>query len=533
MNKILSWLGVSAWVFCMSACAPLMPSRTDRPDVAYDPSGPCSATPENDAAADPGGVVSNAACAHRMREDAKTYQLYFTEFDDEGWAYPSGAPYGGASEQMGFFISQLQDRIRKTDEKLSVVVFVHGWKHTADNDDNNVQRFRTLLSSLNDVERQTGCERHVIGLYVAWRGAATTLGDPLESASFYSRKNAAERVAEGDVRVVFSHLRALQDEANAPWIAKAQASLQGTKAVAAGAVSSATANATAPAPPSPCEKRVRLSIAGHSFGGLIVYTSLAQSLIRDVVELRDAELLAAETNGPRPVIPREGDLVVVVNPAIEATRYEPLFRAVGETDLPHYHSPLFVSITSTNDLATKVAFPLGRKLSTLFEHYPVSGARDVEERANQRTLGQDDDFLNFQLTAVPYPASASAAAPVPPGTCAGWNLALPDFGKRLAIEWEASMAFLQRLDAQRFDGRGLFPRYFCGGELLRLETRQGVGSAIENSPVWNIRTQSPIVNDHNDFSNPLLIAFFRQLYREAELRPFQLMIQETPGTAPR
>ena len=338
-----------------AGCAPLQPYRTVPPVAVYDPSGPCDPSPPGAAPDDAVGRVP-AACAERMREDARAYRLYFTEFDDQGWPFP-----GAAGEQSKELFKGLETLLDDEPESLfSVVVFVHGWKHGAAFDDNNVRAFRTLLASLKEVEDLKGvaCQRKVVGLYVGWRGSGSALGEPFENLTFYSRKSAAQKVAQGNVRLVFSKLRALQDSANTAWNAQVQAEITSRLQTAAAARSAATvasvqgakgASQQAPQQLDTCRRRMRLSIAGHSFGGLIVYTALAQSLIKDLMELRQAEDAAAGSGTARPPISREGDLVVVINPAIEATRYDPLYRAATEAPLPHYHPPLFVALTSTDD----------------------------------------------------------------------------------------------------------------------------------------------------------------------------------------
>src|SRR5258708_4776063 len=56
--------------------------------------------------------------------------------------------------------------------------------------------------------------------------------------------------------------------------------------------------------------------------------------------------------------------------AIEAQRFESLFRRSRELE-PSLRGqlPLILVITSAGDLATKVAFPLGRWFATLFNSY--------------------------------------------------------------------------------------------------------------------------------------------------------------------
>jgi hypothetical protein len=488
------------------ACAPLQPLRTEPPAAAaIAGAAPCSIV-DDGAATESTGLVA-PECASRIREDASRWRLYFAEFDDQGWTYPDSGRYGSASKQTQILVADLLKLLEDPAERLSIVVFSHGWKHTAASADTNVRAFRRLLSDLASVEKSSraNCPRRIVGVYVGWRGAASTLGDPLENLTFWNRKEAALRVAQGDVRILFSHLRTIQDNANDRWNGAVELSRQAV------AQNSRAQTARAPvAAVDPCLKRVRLSFAGHSFGGGIIYTSIAQALIRDVVELGHAE--AAQQALPvgqrvRPILQREGDLVVVVNPAIEATRFEPLYRAVSEAKLPHYHTPIFVGITSTEDRATKEAFPLGRWLSTRFDKYPDESIIN-ERRANQRTFGQDEDFLTHDLSALPLPLPADG------GSCPGWSATSP-LADRLAVEEGVLDGFRSALEKLDFDGSTLTQRDFCGLQTLRLTTRSAWAG---NSPVWNVQTHTPVVRDHNDFENPLLLDLLRQLYIEAEDR---------------
>ena len=510
-----------ALALAAAGCAPLRPYRTV-PVAAPDPAqpAPCNPTPgDPSSSVDPGGDVPRD-CKQRVREDAAGYSLHFTEFDDQGWPYPAepAALYGAASEQSDLFFGYLRNLLGRQEARLSVVVFVHGWKHNADGDDGNVRAFRRLLASLDALERQTPCGRTVVGLYVGWRGSGLGLPDPLENLSFYSRKNAAQKVAQGNVRVVFSKLRALQDAANAGWIAQVKSTVAERRSALAaqGLRPEGMLPRGAAPPPEPvdtCARRMRLSIAGHSFGGLIVYTALSQALIKDVVELRQAEEVATADRRPRPPLEREGDLVVVINPAIEATRYDPLHRAATEARLPHYHPPLFVAITSTDDQATRQFFPLGRALSTLWERYP-EGAKAAEKDANLHAFGQSDAYLSHDLVALPDGAPAAG-----PPVCAGWQAAAPS--ERLRIEAEAAAGFRSALTAAGDDANapGVFPRWFCSTGLLRLAPRAGTAGAPPpdyNAPLWNIRTQSPVVDSHGDITNPRLLDLLRQLYLDGD-----------------
>ena len=507
-----------AFSLAAAGCAPLQPYRTVFVPAPAPPPL-CDPTPGDPSRSDrPGGDVPED-CKERVREDAAGYSLHFTEFDDQGWPYPAepAGRYGVAGKQSELFFDHLRGLLGDKDAKLSVIVFVHGWKHNADGDDGNVRAFRQLLASLDELERQTACGRTVVGLYVGWRGSGLGLPDPLENLSFYSRKNAAQKVAQGNVRVVFSKLRALQDAANAGWIAQLKSSVAARRSALAaqGLRAGGPLPAGAAPPPEPvdtCERRMRLTIAGHSFGGLIVYTALSQALIKDVVELRQAEEVAAQDKRPRPPLEREGDLVVVINPAIEATRYDPLHRAATESPLPHYHPPLFVAVTSTDDQATRRFFPLGRALSTLWERYP-EGAEAAERDANLHAFGQSYAYLSHDLVALPDGTPAGSSV------CAGWQAAAPS--DRLRIEREAAAGFEAALAAAGDDANapGVFPRWFCSTGLLRLTPHGHDASSPPpdfNAPLWNIRTRSPVIESHGDITNPRLLDLLRQLYMDSD-----------------
>jgi len=69
------------------------------------------------------------------------------------------------------------------------VVFVHGWKHNASAEDENVASFRKLLPK---VAKMTPTRR-VIGVYVGWRGLSIDWGDWLTNISYWDRKATAEQ----------------------------------------------------------------------------------------------------------------------------------------------------------------------------------------------------------------------------------------------------------------------------------------------------------------------------------------------------
>src|SRR4051794_35255588 len=87
------------------------------------------------------------ACRANVVEHSKAYDLFFTEFTDQGLQFPSEIwPIAGF--QIDRTIKGLQSIASQPDVKgISVIVFVHGWKHNASADDENVRSFRALLQS--------------------------------------------------------------------------------------------------------------------------------------------------------------------------------------------------------------------------------------------------------------------------------------------------------------------------------------------------------------------------------------------------
>ncbi len=413
-------------------------------------------------------------------ESTALFDLYFVEFDEVGLLYPRGMPDVGIASCHIEALMQDLDRLSKSAAGLSMVVYVHGWKHNAADTDNNVQTFRLLLADAALVEQAKQKKfdlppHRVIGIYVSWRGKSATLPEPFLSLTFWDRKSTAQHVAEGESRVLFSRLRGFYERQN-----RLATPIQG-------------------------EKKVLLILMGHSFGGLILLEAVSQSLINSLFEY-DA------TPGQESVIPRFGDMIILANPAVEALRYTPLHRAAASQRYDRYQTPIFVSITSTADWATGIAFPIGRSVNTMFETALSGEERD----ANKKTLGHMDPYITHELSMRSDGGT----------TCPGWEPVL-DPGAPSAMGQEVRNLGLERENSNQFFGADpatlfLLPgwqRNFCGNTVLRqLKTDP-------NSPVWNVRTDGAIIPGHNEITQPVFINFVRQLYHDTILYP--IIIERT------
>ncbi|MDQ2780517.1 MAG: hypothetical protein M3Y32_13280, partial [Pseudomonadota bacterium] len=151
---------------------------------------------------------------------------------------------------------------------------------------------------------------------------------------------------------------------------------------------------------------MRVILIGHSFGGLIVFNAIAESLLDELVRAKDDKEHVPPVN-----------LVLLLNPAFEASRFEPLFQVAKSEPYVGADRPFFVSITADNDSATGLAFPAGRWVNSLFDHegwsdedqcpggFAESGecpafdrSLRLEKRANTSTIGHMPRYATHELS---------------------------------------------------------------------------------------------------------------------------------------
>lgn len=588
-------LPIFIWILSALGCADLEAYRTSGAlEGACTPVSPTAWT--KDKKISPGTLSNDAPtdCPKRLIEKVPgVYTLYFFEYDDQGFLFKDTEKLAQAN------LAHLYQEItspESADKQYSIVTFIHGWKHTARSNDPNVQGFRFFLQQLQHYEHSivenTGKkEREVIGIYVGWRGAGTKfvdmqpLGDYVEDFTFWTRKSAAGRVAQGDIHTLLATIQRMEDHRNEIWIrskeeeakhahsesaaatsfvAPSEANKQTTfaRAVATVKQSASTKNASdlvasgAPKVDLWSAKPVRNIVVGHSFGGLIAYTTLQDSLIRKLmlmhdVAIRNSEEKASNADAQTLAISDadlrmlKGDLVLLINPAIEATRFHPIFSLAQSQYFPTYQTPIFVSVTSRADLATRYAFPFGRLPSMLTKHY-----LNDEGLQDRTTFGHYDNYTTHVLATgdtVHLPGGQESRF------CAAWTAKVQELGvNRGYVATNEEVANIldwvtgddgkiidadQPQKATSGNDAGTFPREFCSGKsyfdtprkkpitteqpglylfpatvLTSAGTKEKTSSM--NSPIWNIATDKPIVNDHGDIDNERLWLFLRQIYEE-------------------
>lgn len=233
----------------------------------------------------------------------------FVEFDDQGQLRDP--------KQMDFVLTKFGEIAQNED--VIIITFTHGWHHNASYDDENVNQFTHLLDKVGQAEAQAGGHRKVLGLYIGWRGESITL-EGVNVFTFWDRKNTAQKV--GGYGLVELLLR-LEEIVN---VREAENGSHNS----------------------------RLIVAGHSFGGAVVYSALQQIMEDRFIDSRHNKAYNDDAKG-------FADLVVLINPAFEALRYSSLYN-LSQERCTYFENqrPRLLILTSEADSATGFFFPLGR-----------------------------------------------------------------------------------------------------------------------------------------------------------------------------
>jgi pimeloyl-ACP methyl ester carboxylesterase len=354
-------------------------------------------------------------------EDYGDYWSGFVEFDDEGWLFDSN----GQPSQIDAFQAKLKEELRtQPDTDFLVVAFAHGWHHNAHDNDCNVHEFRAMLKTASERYAKLYPDplhhkRRVVGLYVGWRGESLNI-EGLRYTTVLDRRNAAERIAKGDVRGLFALLRKLQ-------VAEVRASARAD--------------------------RMRTVVVGHSFGALIAFHGLSPTLLNELeltkpeVGLGCRPVLVRSPANPLTVragvvqrtsreaddiaLPAFPDLLVLINPAFEGTRFETLHELMRPTGCAYPPArPKLVVVTADNDSATGPIFTAGREVLTVLEKYPPDPLHKAHEKqANTHAIGFIDRYKTHRLCIGPGPSTPRAAAAWEPVARGDWQ---PD---RFAPVW--------------------------------------------------------------------------------------------------
>ena len=324
-KRILGALGA-----CLTAaCASNAPYHTTSED-----GGACRTDPDS------------PACRSSAYQEFERFDLAFAEFSERGNAFDDA--------RVEAVLAKIAAKARA--DGVVLIVFVHGWKHNASEDDPNVLSFKDSLETMTGVLGSSFAgtalgSRRLVGVYVGWRGASIEL-PLLKELTFWDRKAVAEELGSGGVTRLLLDL----------------------DRITAG------------------EARNVMVVVGHSFGGAIVVRALSDLIAERVTNRAEDERARVF-----------GDGVLVLNPAIEANQALPFVEAALQRPYARDQLPLFISISSDADAATHYAFPAGQTdLQRSYYHDRRAPEQPLplrERHLDATTAGNFAPFLTHRLHA--------------------------------------------------------------------------------------------------------------------------------------
>lgn len=393
------------------------------------------------------------------------FTLAFVEFDDQGRFWNR--------EQVDLLETTLAAENRRADASgLVVVIFAHGWRHVPDVCDGNVVCFRTFLTQAHAdsavMARVAGGKvppKRLVAVYVGWRGLSAKV-QPFEDLSFWARKRVSHRIADGDLVELLTRTELFVRRANAD-----------------------------------DPDRARLIVIGHSLGGTMVHAALSNILKARVLEALDRQ------DHPDPqesVIRGFGDLVVLINPAFEASLYAPLHELAGRfRGFSPLQTPVLITVASETDGPNGFWFPLGRRVESLFER---TGDRSPR-REIVTAVGNYAEFWTHRLTAAARPSGNRPRADAFGATSSRCACELPL--EPIDGAEAASLVTLLKGSGSLVPASGGAASPYGRARLTSLKPMD------PRNPFWLVRASDEVVHGHNGIFTSYLVDFVRRVIIES------------------
>jgi Alpha/beta hydrolase family len=358
-----------------------------------------------------------------------------------------------------------------------VVVFVHGWHHNASSGDSNVNGFYDAMALVSRWNPQ----RQVKGIYIGWRGNSVPV-PLLRYLTFWERKSTSDEVGRGSLLEFLLRLE------------------RGVK-------------------PDNSDHN-RLVVVGHSFGASVTFNALAHLTMQRFLD-------GVYASGPGPRFRGYGDLVVLINPAIEAMRFMPLQSAMhhyarplpdGRPPLLDYSGetrPAVVILSSEGDWATHIAFPTARFFSTALEaHGNLSeDGKLVEQGPYSEWVLDRDTVANFEGF------QTHEMLRLAPGSSSGSGSTARETPK--SIDRRCSTLTAADMWSRLYSPDGASAVFPDSAIEVRRSTKKP--RAPDRSPYIVAPISADIVRDHSDIGSPNLICWINQLLDTRESAERQLL----------
>jgi hypothetical protein len=440
--------------------------------------------------------------SHEVYSETEThpeFDLHIVEFDDQGLFWNR--------QEVERSLRQIREVSEKQD--VLVIVFFHGWFNNADVCNGKLACFRELVALAAQAEKRfvepqrkqvietrtdqarASQPRRVIGVFGGWRGE--TLAVPgLKFVTFWGRKSAAHTVGENGAateliarlsRIVRRQADAGNDTPSGNGGAKSQTPVDGRGLTGSSLV-----------------------VIGHSFGGALVMSAVNNELSRAAGEA------LAEDGSEKLVRSRLADLTVLINPAVEASRFDSVRRAAATATFRPEQLPILLTLSSEADRPNQMLFPIGQSVA-----FSQKAARSREQWQSMiQSLGTFRAYQTHRLIALDtgFPHYRKVDCQCDSGIRDYGGLLLNDLDdlyQELRELHDGLRAGQKRdINADAFDhGRRQAFKY------SRLEPMQDVDP---NSPFMMVRVDDDVINGHSDIFNHRIVDFVIRTFVLAELK---------------
>jgi hypothetical protein len=336
---------ILAAALLVTACSPLTPRRLTLVNGQWTPrpQAPISELQDTDENLNPKRSSDAAkSIAATTWEHYDSFDVGIIEFTEWGGLW-------GDTQR-----TRVVEEVRRIaqEQGSTVVVYAHGWHHSARWNDTNLVSFRHVLRFLAR-QPQVGMHctlsasaRHsrVVGIYIGWRGESLPLPGA-NLATIFSRKRVAQAIGgpstNWEAMKVRRHLLVRQSQ-----LANVLRQLETIR-------DEANRNANVDGRPF-----TSLTITGHSLGGAMLLSAMQQIVFNKTID----DATPIDSND----LHRVGDAVILLNPAVEASRYKTFRAQVSSKDFDEKQRPILLVLSSDGDTPNKIALKIARVLVTAF-----------------------------------------------------------------------------------------------------------------------------------------------------------------------
>lgn len=361
-----------------------------------------------------------------------------------------------------------------------VVVFVHGWHHGPRTCDRDLCCFRRVMEQIaagraTRLAAEKKPPQNVVGLYIGWRGESIAIRG-LNLTTIANRKKVAERIGRTAGKEILLELDDLWND----------------------------------------NHNMKLVSVGHSLGGAFLFKAAKGKMTGNVSDIEENRIRSYRVT--RAKCDREeayganrkairagiGDVMVLVNPAIEASEYVAFDKDLADAawegkshdqlvaarqpydkNAPYDERqlPVLVTLASKADTAVRTIFPIARYLTLNLS------------QAATRGLGHYAPFVTHQLRSRTEPITEAERAERQPRqrnaeacdcTMLSDDLQVPD----------------RKLDLARSGERMEFGNY-----VLELDPARAQRGWDPRSPYYVIQTSAKIAAEHSDIFNKEFVGF--------------------------